>query len=286
MIGPLAEQRYALESIYKYGNPYGQEPVNRLSWLGDLKVKLLPKEKAEVIYYVGCTTSYEPELHNLARSIVKLLKFFEIDFGILEDEVCCGDPARTLGEEGLFQEEAWQNLDKIKSAGAKTILTTSPHCFHTFLNKYEDLGNQFHIKHYTEFLHSLFQEKNVPFEKQLSYTITYHDPCYLGKHNDIYDPPRALLQAIPGIKLVEMSMTGKNSLCCGGGGGRMYAEVEEERRMADVRIGQALEVEADVIATACPWCHNMLQNAVRDLQMEDQIKVRDIAEILTEALNL
>jgi Fe-S oxidoreductase len=286
MIGPLVQQRKALESIYKYGNPYGESSGKRLSWVGDLKVKRLPQEKATVLYYVGCTASYEPELHGLARSIVKLLQFLGVDFGVLEAEVCCGDPVITLGDEILFQEMVEQNKEKFKAAGIKTIVTTSPHCFNAFRSKYGELEKHFEIKHYTEFLAEAFKGKKSDFKKRLSHPITYHDPCYLGKHNDIYDPPRQLLKEIPGIELLEMKMARKDSLCCGGGGGRMYAEVEEETRLADVRLGQALEVGAKVITTACPWCHTMLQNAVRDLKMEEKIKVRDIAELLVEALKL
>jgi Fe-S oxidoreductase len=286
MIGPLIQQRKALESIYKYGNPYGESPEKRLSWIGDLKAKRLPQEKAEVLFYVGCTASYEPEIQGVARSIVKLLQFLGVDFGILEAEVCCGDPAMALGDEILFQEMARQNQEKFQAAGIKTILTVSPHCFNTFRKRYGDLQERVEIKHYTEFLAEAFKGRTSSFKTSLPYPVTYHDPCYLGKHNDIYDPPRQLLRYIPGMKLLEMKMTGKDSLCCGGGGGRMYAEVEEEKRLADVRIGQALETGARVMATACPWCHTMLQNAVRDLKMEDRVKVQDIAEILVEALNL
>ena len=127
--------------------------------------------------------------------------------------------------------------------------------------------------------------KRMPSQKNCP-VPTYHDPCYLGKHNSIYDPPRNLLRAIPGVKLVEMEMTRENSLCCGGGGGRMYADIAEEKRLADTRLEQALKVGAEVIATACPWCHTMLLNAVKDQQAEDRIKIRDVAELLVEALNL
>jgi len=251
-----------------------------------MEVKRLPGEQAEVLYYVGCTASYEPELHNLARSLVKLFRFLEVDFGVLEEEVCCGDPVRSLGDEFLFQEMIGQNVEKFEASGVKSIVTISPHCFNAFSKKYEGLEEAFQIRHYTEFLASVFEEKKPKFPKELPYTVTYHDPCYLGKHNDIYDAPRELIQAIPGVRLVEMAMSGRDSLCCGGGGGRMYAEVEEERRLADVRLGQALEIGADVVATACPWCHNMLANAVKDLRMEEKIRILDVAELLAEALGL
>ncbi len=286
MIGPLPGQRNALESIYKYGNPYGESPDKRMAWLGDIKVKNLPGEKAEVLYYVGCTASYEPELHSLARSLVKLLQFFEVDFGVLESEVCCGDPVRSLGDEFLFQEMTSRNVEKFRASGIKRIVTISPHCFNAFTKKYENLKKEFVVEHYVQFLASCIKAKGPDFLKRIPHTVTYHDPCYLAKHNGIDEAPRELIQALPGIKFVEMPMNRKDSLCCGGGGGRMYAEMEEEKRLADMRVEQALATGADVIATACPWCHLMLHNAVRDLQMQNRIKVLDIAELLVEALEL
>jgi len=284
MFGPLPEQRAVLESIYKYGNPYGESPEKRLSWLGEMKVKRLPEARAEVLFYVGCTASYEPELHNLARSLVKLFEYFRVDFGVLQGEVCCGDPVRSLGDSYLFEEMVAQNVDKFKAAGVKRIVTTSPHCFNAFLKKYENLEKDFQVEHYTTYLASLFEERKPALSGKGPVTVTYHDPCYLGKHNDIYDAPRALLRAIPGVDLKEMEMNRQDSLCCGGGGGRMYAEVEEENRLADRRLGQALAIGAEVVATACPWCHNMLANAVKDLGLEGKIKVLDVAELLAEAL--
>jgi Fe-S oxidoreductase len=286
MVGPLVQQRQALESIYKYGNPYGEDPEKRLSWLGDWKIKRLPQEEADVLYYVGCTASFEPELHSLAKSIVKLLRFLKVDFGVLEGEICCGDPVLTFGDELFFQEISGKNAKAFMAAGVKTVVTTSPHCFNAFRKRYGNLEKDLKINHYTGFLAEAFEQEKPQFKKRLSYTVTYHDPCYLGKHNEIYQEPRQLLQLIPGLKVVEMSRNMKDSLCCGGGGGRMYSEVEEEKRLAHTRLGQALETGANVVATACPWCHTMLQNAIRDLGAEDKIKARDVAELLVEALEL
>ena len=284
MIGPLPQQRKPLKDIYLYGNPYGEKPDMRLDWLKGLNVKMIPPEKAEVLYYVGCTTAFEPGLQNLGKSLVRLFRYLNVDFGILKEEVCCGEPARRMGDEGLFQEMMGRNLNKFKAYGVKTIVTTSPHCFNTFLNEYSSFQEEFKVQHYTQFLAQAFKAKKPVFKKEVRSVITYHDPCYLGKHNQIFNPPRELLQMIPGAKLVEMKMTKDESLCCGGGGGRMYAEVEEERRLSEIRIQQALDVGANVLATACPWCYKMLQNAVQDLQLADKIKVRDIANILDESL--
>ena len=173
MVGPLPEQRNALESIYKYGNPYGESPEKRLSWLGDMAVKRLPGEKADVLFYVGCTASYEPELHNLARSLVKLFQFFKVDFGVLEGEVCCGDPVRSLGDAYLFEEMIARNMERFNDAGVKTIVTTSPHCFNAFIRKYEDMEKVFRVEHYTTFLASLLEERTPVFPGELSCKVTY-----------------------------------------------------------------------------------------------------------------
>lgn len=284
MVGPLPEQRQALDSIFKYGNPYGESPDKRLNWLGNEPVKKLPKEKAEVLLYVGCTASFEPELHSVARSVLKIMQSLKIDFGILDGEVCCGDPARTMGDEFLFEEMRQKNLEKFEAAGVKTIVTVSPHCFNTYVKHYDKLGERFTVMHYTEFLAKAFAGKTLSFKGRLDETVTYHDPCYLGKHNKDYEAPRQLLNMIPGVRLVEMSMNKANSLCCGGGGGRMYAEVEETERLAETRVKQAQAVGARILATACPWCHMMLLNAVRDMNLQDQLRVADISELLMEAM--
>ena len=285
-IGPMPEQRKVLESIYMYGNPYTQPAEQRLGWLKDLKVKKLPGEKAEVLFFVGCSTSYEPVLHNVARSLVKLFQFFEVDFGILEEEKCSAETVIRLGDEVLFGELSAQNIEAFKRTGAKTIVTVSPHDFHAFVEDYQNLKDSFEIKHYTEFFANQLNGKKIEFRKKMSSTITYHDPCYLSKHHAILEAPRKILKEIPGANVVEMKLHGLDNLCCGGGGGRMFAEVEEEQRLSDMRVGQALEVGANVIATACPWCHIMLDNAVKDLKVDDKIKVMDVAEILAEALGL
>lgn len=283
-IGPMPDQRKVLESIYMYGNPYNQPQEKRLEWLKDLKVKMLPGEKAEVVFFVGCTTSYEPVLQDLARSLVKLFQFFEVDFGILEEEKCSAETVIRLGDEVLFEDLSGKNVEAFKETGARTIVTTSPHDFNTFTEDYEFLKENFEIKHYTEFFSDLLDEKKVEFKKEMDAIVTYQDPCYLSKHHGIMEEPRKLLKAIPKLNLVEMKLNGRDNLCCGGGGGRMFTEVEEEERLSDMRVGQALEVDAKIIATACPWCHIMLDNAVRDLKVDDKIKIMDVAEILVQAL--
>jgi Fe-S oxidoreductase len=283
-IGPLPNQRKALKDIYLYGNPYGERPEKRLEGFKGLDIKTIPPGKAEVLYYVGCTTAYEPALHHIGKSLFRLFSRLKIDFGILNEEVCCGEPARRVGDEALFQEMMNRNLAKFGESGVKTVVTVSPHCFNTFLNEYSPVPAEMKIQHYTEFLCGAFKVQKPVFQKEIPSIVTYHDPCYLVKHNQVYEAPRELIKMIPGVQFVEMKKNRDDSLCCGGGGGRMYAEVEDEPRLAEARIGHALDVGANVIATACPWCYSMLRNAVQDLKVEDRIRVRDIAEMLDESI--
>jgi Fe-S oxidoreductase len=217
--------------------------------------------------------------------MVKLFQSFEVDFGILSEEKCSAETVIRLGDEVLFEELSGKNVDLFKETGAKTIVTTSPHDFNTFTEDYESLKDNFEIKHYTEFFADKLEEKKIDFKNEIDATVTYHDPCYLSKHHGIMEAPRKILKAIPKLNLVEMKLSGRDNLCCGGGGGRMFTEVVEEERLSDMRVGQALEVDAKIIATACPWCHIMLENAVRDLKVDDKIKVMDVAEILVQALS-
>jgi len=284
-IGPLPSQRSVLKSIRLKGNPYNYAPEDRFNWLEGKQVKMLPKQQAEVLYYVGCTPSYDSDLQNIPRNIIKILEFLNIDFGLHESEVCCGCSAKRLGDEYLFEELAEKNNKLFAEAGVKTIVTTSPHCYNTFVNEYKHNKN-LEILHYTQFLAQKMKHTNIKESKSLNYVVAYHDPCYLSKHNEVYIEPREIIQSIKGVKLVEMEYHGKDSLCCGGGGGRMWAEVEEENRLNESRIEQALAAGANVLAVACPWCYTMLRDAVKNLEYKDKIKVMDITELLIEAWNL
>jgi Fe-S oxidoreductase len=286
-IGPLTEQKKVLESLFNYGNPYGLSSKKRLNWRENLEVKILPQQKADVLYFVGDAASYETELENLPCFIVKLFQFFGVDFGVLEEEKSCGELALKIGDRGLFEELSDQNIASFKKSGVKTIVTTSPHCMNLFKNEYDSyVRDNFEIKHYTEFFADLLSEKNIAFPKEFPHDVTFHDPCYLAKHNDITEPPRNLLKAVPKLRLKEMKLSGRDSLCCGGGGGRLFADVDEEKRPEYTRVEHALEVGVNVVATACPWCNTMLRTAITDLKADDKIRVMDVAEILVEALEL
>ena len=191
-----------------------------------------------------------------------------------------------MGDEFLYQELVNVNEEAFLNSGCSRLVTVSPHCYHTFIHSYPNLQDKLEILHYTQFLDRLTASGALSFKPGDSVKITYHDPCYLSKHHDILKAPRAVLQNLPGVNLVEMEQYGKNSLCCGGGGGRMFHEVEGNNLLGETRVQQALAVKAEIIATACPWCHVMLDNAVKNLDLTDRLRVLDIAEIVAARLTV
>lgn len=280
-IGPLPGHRDVLQSIFLRDNPYEKDQSNRLQWVDGLDVKRYPEEKAEILYYIGCTPAFDASLHNVPRSMVKIMQRLKKDFVILEEEPCCSCVSKRLGDEFLMQEKAAENFKMFEDAGSKEVITTSPHCYNAFVNDYPKTDS-FSLLHYTQYLNKHVSELNL--SKPLNRIVTYHDPCYLGKHNSIYEEPRNLIKAVPGVKYVEMKENRDKALCCGGGGGRMWIEVKEEQRSSHIRINSALEIGVDLIAVACPWCHTMLRDAISELGVEDKIEVKDLAEILAESL--
>jgi len=269
----------ALESTFRHGNPLTMPREDRAVWADGLQVKQMA-DGAEYLYYVGCTPSYDPRVQKVSRALVRLFEGAGIDFGILGvEESCCGSETRRLGEAGLFEMIVEENVELYKSVKAEHIITTSPHCFNTFKNDYPKDALQ--VQHYTQVL----AERKIPFTGKFEKTVTYHDPCYLGKQNHVFDEPRAVLKSVPGLKLVEMDRSRERSLCCEGGGGRMWLEgTNPGLRLAQLRIQEALETGAEVLATACPFCLLTLEEAVKHLNAEDRLRVMDIAEIAVEAL--
>lgn len=285
-IDPLREQQRALESLQALGNPYGKPPSKRTAWAKGLELNRLDEGADGVclLYYVGCTPSYDDRVQKVARSIAGILQGAGVAFGILEQEKCSGDPALVMGERALFENLAEQNLERFRKSGIPQILTTSPHDFNCFLKDYPEGMRKINVMHYTQFLCELVDEGRLVFRRDMPRKVTYQDPCYLGKHNQIYEEPRRLLAAVPGLELVEMRRNRQDSLCCGGGGGRMWADFDEAAHLAEVRVLEALETGAEILATACPFCLVNFEDAVKVLDKEDSIKVRDVAEILSEAM--
>jgi len=284
-VSPLREQQKALENLQLVGNPYGMQPSKRTAWAEGLDVKKAGGSSgSDVLYFVGCEASYDDRVKTVASSIARILQEAQVDFAILEEEKSSGDVALTMGEYGLFELLAEENLGKIKKLGFKTIITTSPHDFNCYLKEYPGDMRKMEILHYTQFLSGLIEQGKIKFKNAMRRKVTFHDPCYLGKHNNIYEEPRTILKAIPGLELVEMQRNRINSLCCGGGGGRMWADFLEEPRLAEVRILEAIDAGAEVLATACPFCLINFEDAIKNLNKEDVIAVKDIAEIACEAL--
>jgi len=273
----------ARESTYRHGNPLTLPREDRRAWAKDLSVKPM-SDGVEYLYFVGCSPSYDPQAQKVARALVRILQHAGVDFGILgKEENCCASEVRRLGEFGLFEMMAEDNQETYKRLGVSKMFTTSPHCFNTFKNDYPKNGVE--VQHYTQVLAHLVENDKLEFTSKFEKTVTYHDPCYLGKQNGIFDEPRAVLKSIPGIKLVEMDRSREKSLCCEGGGGRMWLEgTNPGVRLAQTRIKEAIETGAEILATACPFCLLTLDEAVKLLNAEDKLQVMDIAELVDQAL--
>ena len=285
MIGPMPQQKKALESLHLLGNPYEVPSSKRKAWLRGLDLPGISKE-AEVLFYVGCTAPNDFNAQNTAMALAQLLKKAQVRCGILEDEICCGCPSLKMGDMGLFEEICEKNVNQFNSLGVKHIVTLSPHCFDTFLNRYPQEAMQgIKVQHYSQFLIDLIEQKQLIFKTRVEKKVTYQDPCYLGRYNDVYDEPRRVLNSIPGLELVECSRARADSLCCGGGGGRMWADFDAEvDRLANIRVNEALGTGAEIMVTACPWCLINMVDGVKSVNVEDSMKIKGLAELCVEAL--
>ena len=276
--------RISIKNIAGVGNPQGEERERRTEWARDLNVKTHAKG-TEVLYFPCCYNAYDPQLQRVAKSTVAILKAAAVDFGILGNEQsCCGESVRKTGNESLFQSLAQSNISVFNEASVTKIITASPHCFHTFKNEYPEFGGNFEVIHFSQYLAELIKEGRLEFTKELNKKVTYHDSCYLGRHNNVYDEPREVLESIPGLELVEMTNYRENSLCCGGGGGRIWEETKKGERFSDIRVEQALEAGANILAAACPYCMANFEDSVATLDKSDTIEVKEIAELVQEAL--
>ena len=276
--------RMTIKNISSLGNPLGEPAEKRVDWAKDLDVKTYT-EGTEVLYFSCCIPAYDAKIQRAARATVKILKQAEIDFGILDGtENCCGESVRKAGDENLFQRLAQNNIAIFNKNRVTKIVVTSPHCYHSFKNEYPELGGKFEVWHFSQYLAELIKEGRLKFTQEINKRVTYHDPCYLGRHNDIYQAPRQVLESIPGLELVEMAYCRENSLCCGGGGGRIWMETKKGERFSDTRIEQALEVGAEIMAVACPYCMSNLDDSLLTSGKEESLEIRDIAELVQQAL--
>ena len=287
-----AELQKPFQGMEVNGNPWNLARVDRAGWADGLSIPLMSEHpKAPVLFWVGCAASYDDRAKKIARATAKLMKAAGVEFAILgQEETCTGDPARRAGNEYLFMALAEQNVSTLngykEQGGARTIVTSCPHCFNTLLNEYPDLGGKYEVVHHSAFLLGLVMEKKLLPRKKVEAKVVFHDSCYLGRYNDIYDPPREILRRIPGVTLVEASMSRSTGLCCGAGGAQMWMEEQNKDRMNVRRTLQLVETEAKVIASGCPFCMTMLTDGLKSQSLEEEIRQLDVAEMLEESCAL
>jgi Fe-S oxidoreductase len=273
-----------LGSASNRGNPWSGDPEERTAWAEGLGIPAFGEETAH-LFFTCCTQAYDARNQKAARALVRVLQAAGVSFGVLtEGEQCCGDAVRKMGGEEVFGKLMENNMGLFEEKGARSILTASPHCYNAFAKDYAEFGGSYRVLHYTQILDEALEQGRLHPSRALERTVTYHDPCYLGRHNGIYEPPRRVLETLPGLDLVEMERNRENSLCCGGGGGGLWNEVPADERFAVLRVREALETGAQVLAAACPYCITMFEDAVKTLGKEDELRVADVAELVLESL--
>ena len=283
----------------KRANPWNEHPTARMDWAKGLEVQTMAEvdeagDTVEYLLWVGCAAAFDPRNQKIVRSLVQILQKAGISFAVLgEEEQCTGDPVRRMGHEYLFQMQAESNAETFATYAHcfRSILTLCPHCFNTLSKEYPDFGADYPVIHHSELLHSLLDKKMITFSQEVEGTVTYHDSCYLGRHNRIFDAPRGILEQIPGLTMAEMEQSREMGMCCGAGGGLTWIEEDREHRVNDRRVAQAEKAvsavrdgQVSLVATACPFCLTMLEDglAAKESQMMD----KDIAEIVAQAMGL
>jgi Fe-S oxidoreductase/nitrate reductase gamma subunit len=290
----LEESRFPTEltttfkNLENNGNPWGISAEDREKWADGLQVPKMRETGGEVdyLFWVGCAGAYDTRHQQVSRNMVKILNETGVNYAILgKEETCNGDPARRTGNEYLFQMLAEQNVETLKRYKFKKILTTCPHCYNTLHNEYKQFGSNFEVVHHAVLLDELIRQSRLNLKKPLNRSVTYHDSCYLGRHNNIYGPPRQVIEAIPGVTLREMPRRRENGFCCGAGGGRMWME-EKHPKVNHNRIHEAAELNPDVISSACPFCSTMLSDAINETQLQESLENMDISRLVLEAMDI
>jgi Fe-S oxidoreductase len=289
--GVLMESKFPEEfqTLYRglenQGNPWGINADTRSDWAKDLQIPLLAeKGETDILFWVGCAGSFDQHSQKIARSLVKILQKTGVDFAFLgNEEKCCGDPARRSGMEYLYQIQARQNIETLKRYKFRTIVTICPHGYHMLKNEYSKMGGNYRVMHHSELLHELLAVNKLKLQPAAAAKMTYHDPCYLGRYNGIYEQPRQLLDALNNQSPLEMAASKKTSFCCGGGGGGMWKEEKTGERISHCRIAQAEKTGAETIVTACPFCSIMFHDALAETGRE-KLKTLDLAQIIEEKL--
>jgi Fe-S oxidoreductase len=271
-------------SLGTEGNPLREPRAERADWAKGLSVKTFT-EGTEVLYFPCCYPSYDARTKGMAIATANILNKAGVDFGILgAKENCCGESIRKTGDEQLFRRLARENIKTFIDNGVKKILVSSPHCYHTFKNEYPEFKVNFEVVHVSQYLFELINEGKLELTKEYAKKVTYHDPCYLGRHNGIYDEPREVLKKVPSLELIEMAESREDSLCCGGGGGGIWMDIPKGERFSDIRLEQAIDVGAEVLVTACPYCMTMFEDSRLTREDSEAIEVKDITEVIQEVI--
>ncbi|MCZ6625158.1 MAG: (Fe-S)-binding protein [Deltaproteobacteria bacterium] len=281
-----SELNRTFKGMETQSNPWGIGQENRDAWAEGLEVPRLPEHpNVEYLYYVGCAGSFDDRNKKSTLALVKILKKAGVDFAILgKDELCNGETARRIGNEYLFQTMARSLIDILEKYGVKKILTNCPHCFNTLRNEYPQLGGKYEVSHAAEFVHRLIREGKITLEQELPRKVTYHDSCYYGRYNQIYDAPREVIQGIRGAQLQEMKQCRHDAMCCGAGGGWMWMEEPKDKRVNHIRVQQALETDPDIIAVSCPYCMTMMEDGLKAKGMDEKVKAMDVMELVERTM--
>jgi len=280
------EVQNTLKSLGTRGHPFRGTTATRTTWFEDLELQVLSESgKCDVLYWVGCTAALEDRNMNVSRAMVKILQATGVNFAVLgAEENCCGDPARRMGDEYLFQTICENNIEILKNYKVKKILTACPHCFNTLKHEYPQFGGNFEVVHHTQFIADLIRKGKLNLGGLDAKQVAYHDSCYLGRYNDIYQEPRSILNAIKGIKGVELERSMNRSFCCGGGGGHMWMEEEPDKRVNTRRVEEIIQTKVDIVATACPYCLTMFEDGAKAKGAEETLHVKDLSELVAEVL--
>jgi Fe-S oxidoreductase len=252
--------------------------------------KMAAGESPEILFWVGCSGSFDDRAKKITKALVKILNECKVDFAVLgTEENCTGDPAKRAGNEFTFQMQAMMNIQVLEGYEVKKIVTACPHCFNTLKNEYPELGGSYEVIHHTQLIQELINQGKLALKDGGTFKgkkITFHDPCYLGRANDVYDAPRSLIEKLD-AEMVEMKRCKTKGLCCGAGGAQMFKEAEKGNKEINVeRTEDALETKADVIATGCPFCNTMMTDGVKNFNKENEIEVLDVAELIANAADL